>query len=48
MNFNGHCLMKNNISITKAVINLYISYTQGPELRDSYTDFTLNNCLLRC
>ena len=27
MNFNGHCLIKNNISIPKKVINLYISYT---------------------
>ena len=25
MNFNGHCLIKNNISISKKVINLYIS-----------------------
>ena len=24
MNFNGHCLMKNNISVPKKVINLYI------------------------
>ena len=29
MNFNGHCLIKNNISIPKKVINLYISYTLG-------------------
>ena len=27
MNFNGHYLIKNNISISKKVINLYISYT---------------------
>ena len=33
MNFNGHCLIKNNISIPKKVINLYISYTLGPQLR---------------
>ena len=26
-NFNGHCLIKNNISLPKKVINLYISYT---------------------
>ena len=25
MNFNGHCLINNNISIPKKVINLYIS-----------------------
>ena len=29
INFNGHCLIKNNISIPKKVINLYISYTLG-------------------
>ena len=40
MNFNEHCLIK-NIPIPKKVINLYISYTLGPELRD----FTLGNCL---
>ena len=26
-NFNGHCLIGNNISIPKKVINLFISYT---------------------
>ena len=41
INFNGHCLIKNNISIPKEVINLYISY----KLRNLNTDFTLNNCL---
>ena len=30
-NFNGHCLIKNNISIPKKMINLYISYTIGPQ-----------------
>ena len=44
-NFNGHCLIKNSISIPKKVINLYISYTLGPQLRNSNTDFTLGNCL---
>ena len=34
MNFNGHCLIKNNISIPKKVINLYISYTLGLQLRN--------------
>ena len=34
MNFNGHCLIKINISIPKKVINLYISYTLGPQLRN--------------
>ena len=45
MNFNGHCLIKNNISIPKKVINLYISYTLGPQLRNLNTDFKLDNCL---
>ena len=30
MNFNGHCLINNNISIPKKVINLYISYILNP------------------
>ena len=46
INFNGHCLIKNNISIPKKVINLYISYTLSPQLRNLNTDFTLGNCLL--
>ena len=25
INFNGHCLMKSNVSVHKKVINLYIS-----------------------
>ena len=33
MTFNGHCLINNNISINNKVINLYISYTLGPQLR---------------
>ena len=33
MNFNGHCLIKNNISISKKVINLNISYTVGPQIK---------------
>ena len=45
MNFNGHCLIKDNISIPKKVINLYISYTLGPQLRNLNTDFALGNCL---
>ena len=32
--FNGHCLIKNSISIPKKVINLYISYTLTPWLRN--------------
>ena len=45
MNFNGHCLIKNTISIYKKVINPYISYTLGRQLRYLNTDFTLANCL---
>ena len=45
MNFNGHCLIKNNISIPKKVIRLYISYNLGPELRNLNTNFILINCL---
>ena len=26
INFNGHCLINNNISISKKVINIYICY----------------------
>ena len=38
-------LIKNNTSIPKKVINLYISYTLGSQLRHCNTDFTLSNCL---
>ena len=34
INFNGSCLIKNNIFISKKVINLYISYALGPQLRN--------------
>ena len=43
--FNGHCLI-NNIFIPKKIINLYISYTLTPWLRNLNTDFTLNSCLV--
>ena len=33
MNFSEHCLIK-NISIPEQLINLYISYTLGPQLRN--------------
>ena len=45
INFNGHCLIKNNICIPKKVINLCISYTLDSQLRNLNTDFTLGNCL---
>ena len=41
MKFNGHCLIKNNISIPQKVVNLYISYKLGSRLRNLSTDFTL-------
>ena len=45
MNFNWHCLTKTSISILKKVINLYISYTRGLQLKNLNTEFTLSNCL---
>ena len=47
LNFNGHCLINNNNSISKRVINLYISYVLNPWFRNSNSDFPLNNCLFR-
>ena len=44
INFNGHCPI-NNIYIPKKVLNIYIYYTLNPWLRNSNTDFALNNCL---
>ena len=41
----GHCLINNDISTPKKVINLSISYTPSPWLRNLNTNFTLNNCL---
>ena len=43
-NFNSHCLMKNNISIPKKVINLSICYTLTQWLTNLNTNFTLDNC----
>ena len=45
MNFNEHCLIKNNIFIPQKVINLYISYPLGRQLANLNTDFTLCNYL---
>ena len=45
INFNGQCLIKNNISVPQKVTNLYISFTLGSQLRNLTTDFTLFNCL---
>ena len=44
MNFSGHGLIKSNISIIKEVINICISYTSGPHLRNLNTGFSLGNC----
>ena len=44
VNFNGHCLIS-NISIPEKVINLYISYTLGAQLRNLNTNFLLGNYL---
>ena len=44
--FNGHCLTKNNISIPKKVIKLYIFYILSPCWNlNLNADFALNNCL---
>ena len=45
VNFNGHCLINNSISVPKKVINLYVSYILNPWLRDLNTTLTLNDCL---
>ena len=45
MNFNRHLSIKNNISIPKKVVNLYLSYILGPQLRELNTGFTLGNYL---
>ena len=44
-NFNEHCLIKNSISISKKVINVYISYTLVPKLKHLNTEVTLSKCL---
>ena len=45
INFNGHCLINNNISIPKKVIKLYTSYIINEWLRNLNTYFILKNCL---
>ena len=45
MNFNGRCLVKKKSSTPNKLINLYISYTLGSQLKSLKTDFTLSNCL---
>ena len=43
MNFNRACFIKNNISIPRILINLYISYTLFPQLRNLNKGFSLAN-----
>ena len=45
INFHWHCFIKNNISIPKKVINLYLSCTLDPQFRNLNTDFALGNFL---
>ena len=45
INFNGNCLISNNISVSKEVINLYISYITNPLLKNLNADFRLMNWL---
>ena len=45
VNFDGHCLI-NNISIPKKAINLYISYTLNPQLRESKYRFYIREWLI--
>ena len=45
INFNGHCLINNNISVPKKVINVNISYITNQWSRDLNTYFKLGNCL---
>ena len=44
INFDGHCLIKNNILIPEKVIKLYISYTLGSQSKNFNLDFKLSNC----
>ena len=45
INFNGHHLINNHISIPEKGINLHIYYILKPWLRNLNTGFTLKNCL---
>ena len=44
IDFDRYCLINNNMSIPKAVINLYISYTLTQWLK-KLNKASLNNCL---
>ena len=39
VNFNGHCLINDDISIPRKIINLNISYPLNPWLRDWNRDY---------
>ena len=45
INFNGHCLINDNISVSKKVIIVYISYILNQWPRHLNTDFTLGSWL---
>ena len=45
INFNGHKLIKKNISIPKKEVNIYISYTLSPQLGNLSTNLKLGHCL---
>ena len=45
INFNSHCLVKNNIFIPKKLINIYISDILNQWSRDLNIDFTLGSYL---
>ena len=42
INFNGHSLIKHNISIPNKVINLYISYILNPQFKAKALKLTKN------
>ena len=44
LNVNGHFLIS-NIHVPKKLINMHISCTLSPWLKNLSTDFTLTNCL---
>ena len=46
INFNGRHLIKNNISIAKEAINIFISQLVNQWTRDLNTDCTIGSCLL--
>ena len=45
INFTGHCLINNNISIPEKVMNIYISDILNQWPKDLNTDFTLGSWL---